>query len=64
MENKLKEMREEKNLTQKELSEKSGVARSLICQIETGRRTVTTTDTIKKLAMALSCKVTDIFFTD
>lgn len=33
----LKEIRKEKNITQKELSKKSGVAQSYICELENGK---------------------------
>ena len=58
---KIKILREEKHLTQDELATKSGVARSLINQLETGKLTSTTTDTLNKLAIALNCKITDLF---
>ena len=59
---KIKEIREEVGMTQTELSEKSGVARSIINGLETGRTTTTTTDTLKKIASALNRKVSEIFF--
>lgn len=59
---KIKEIREEVGMTQAELSEKSGVARSIINGLETGRTTTTTTDTLKKIASALNRKVSEIFF--
>ncbi len=57
MEFRIKELREKKKLTQKELAEKSGVSRSLIVLLEKGARTVTTTSTIEKLADALGVPV-------
>ena len=48
-------------MTQAELAEKSGVARSIINGLETGRTTTTTTDTLKKIALALNRKVSEIF---
>lgn len=59
---KIKEVREEIGMTQAELSERSGVARSIINGLETGRTTTTTTDTLKKIANALNRKVSEIFF--
>lgn len=59
---KIKEIREEAGMTQAELSEKSGVARSIINGLETGRTTITTTETLKKIASALNRKVSEIFF--
>ena len=58
---KIKEIREEVGMTQAELSEKSGVTRSIINGLETGRTTTTTTDTLKKIASALNRKVSEIF---
>ena len=47
---KIKEIREEIGMTQAELSIKSGVSRTIINGLETGRTTTTTTDTLKKIA--------------
>lgn len=48
-------------MSQDQLAEKSGVARTIISQLETGQRTVTTTETMLKIARALECSVADIF---
>lgn len=61
---KIKEARIKAGLTQKELSEKSGVSRSLINSIETGKRTITSTRTLARIADALNVSVGDIFFND
>lgn len=45
---KIKEIREEAGMTQAELSEKSGVTRSIINGLETGRTTTTTTGHVEK----------------
>ena len=58
---KIKELREEAGMSQAELSLKSGVSRSIINGLETGRTTTTTTDTLKKIAFALDKKVSEIF---
>ncbi|MHB8125006.1 MAG: helix-turn-helix domain-containing protein [Desulfitobacteriaceae bacterium] len=50
---KLREIRLTKGLSGRELSQKSGVARSLISQLETGKRQSTGIDTIRRLAQAL-----------
>lgn len=61
MQFKVKEKRIEKGLTQEELAKKSGVSRTIISGLESGRTIVTSTDTLIKLANALEAKVSDIF---
>lgn len=56
------QIRKEKGLTQDELSNKSGVSRTVISFLETGKVQVTTTATLIKLSKALGCSVNDIFF--
>ena len=58
----IKECREEIKMSQAELSRKSGVSRTIISGLESGTITVTTTDTLLKIANALNRKVCDIFF--
>ncbi len=58
---KLKDIRIAMNITQKELAKKSGVSRAIISGIESGRISITTTGTIRKLASALGVSVSDIF---
>lgn len=58
---KIKAIREAMNMTQDELSKKSGVSRSIISSLESGKTTVTTTDTLLKIANALNKKVSEIF---
>lgn len=59
---KIKEKREKKKLTQQALADKSGVSRQIISRLENEEDVITTTDTLKKIASALGCKVSDIFF--
>lgn len=61
MENKLKEMRESKDLSQEELAEKSGVSRTTISNIENGKQVILKTKTLIDLADALGTKVSKIF---
>lgn len=61
MQNNIRERREALKLNQEQLAAKSGVARTVISQLETGQRTVITSDTMLKLAKAMECSVTDIF---
>lgn len=60
----IKEAREEAGMTQDELANKSGVSRSTINGLETGRAAVTTNVTLLKIAKALDKKIADIFFDD
>lgn len=62
MKNRLKEIREERGMSQEELSEKSGVSRTTISELETEKKEVTTNITLKKIASALGEKVSTIFF--
>ena len=61
MQNKIREIRKKKGLTQEELAKKAGVSRGWICSLENGYYTVTSTKTLKKIADALGKKVSDIF---
>ena len=64
MKNKLREKRKERGLTQLQLAEKAGVARTIITQVETGSRDVITSGTMLKLANALETSVASIFFVE
>ena len=59
---KLREAREEKRLTQEELSNKSGVSRQTIVALEKGISEDVKISTLQKLAAALDMTVQDIFF--
>ena len=61
---KILEKREEVGMTQVELSEKSGVSRTIISGLETGAIKNTTADTLLRIAKALGTTVNEIFFTD
>ena len=58
---KVKEIREQNNMTQDELSKASGVGRITISRIETGELTNTTVGTIKKLAYGLGVNESELF---
>lgn len=62
MENILKKIREEKNMTQEQLAEKSRVSRTIISELENGKTDVITNITLERLATALDKRITDIFF--
>lgn len=59
---KVKEARKAAGLSQEELSRKSGVARSIISGLESGRVKETTTKTLAKIAHALNTSIDNIFF--
>lgn len=59
---KIREFREELKLSQVQLAEKAGVSRTIISGLECGTISVTTTDTLQKIAGALNKKVSEIFF--
>jgi transcriptional regulator with XRE-family HTH domain len=52
---KLKALRERRGLTQEQLAEKSGVSRTYLARLETGRQDPTLS-TLEKLAKALGVK--------
>lgn len=58
---KIRDARLELNLSQANLAERAGVSRQTICGLESGAITVTTTDTLIKIANALGKRVSDIF---
>lgn len=60
----IKELRDEKRMTQEELAEKSGVSRTIISMLENKSSQSTSTKTLVKLATALGVTVDHIFFTD
>lgn len=58
----VKEIREKNQMSQEELAKKSDVSRQIIANLESGRDANTTASTLSKLARALHCKVSDLFF--
>lgn len=59
---KVKEIREQNELSQEMLSKKSGVSRTIISGLECGTIKETSTKTLSKIAKALNVRVSDIFF--
>lgn len=59
---KIKEIREQKDMTQEELAEKSGVSRVTISGLENGTDRNTTSKTLIRIASALGVTVDQIFF--
>ena len=64
MKYRIKELREEKRMTQEELSEKSGVSRTIISKLEQEKPVNMLTDTLSKIASALDVKVSSLFLQD
>ena len=60
----IKRARIRMNLTQEELSEKSGVSREIIADLEEKKLETITIDTLIRLADALEQRVSDLFYTD
>lgn len=60
----IEEARKNKGLTQNELAVRSGVSRTIISGLESGRIQNTTAGTLLKIASALGVNVGDIFFTN
>ena len=58
----VKEVREEKRMTQEELAEASGVSRTTIVAIEKGETKNVLASTLLKLAQAMGVTVSEIFF--
>ena len=61
MEFNIRKIRDKRNMSQEELAEKSGVSRATISGLETNPKAVTTTETLKKIAIALDVNVSDFF---
>ena len=60
----IREVREERKMTQEELAKKSGVSRGTISALENGTIRTTTTRTLVRLAKALGTTVDTIFFAE
>lgn len=54
------EARDKRNLSIRELAEKTGIKKSTLHNIETGKKSPTL-DELDKIAKALNCKVTGLF---
>lgn len=61
---KIKEFRENLNMTQEELAEKSGISRATISMLENNAAKETLTSTLIALANALGTTVSDLFFAE
>lgn len=58
---KIREARKARGLTQEELAKRANVSRATIVGLENGSITVTTTETLTKIANALNKKVSEVF---
>lgn len=56
----LKELRKSKKLTQKNLSEKTGVSQCYICALEQGKKKSPSMRIVRKLATALGVKASRV----
>lgn len=61
MKTKIREFREAMGMSQEEFSEKAGVARTVISQLENGSRDVVKSDTMLKISKALDRPIEEIF---
>lgn len=59
---KIREARKSLGMSQDDLSKKAQVSRSVISGLESGRKIVTTTETLNRIASALEMSINDIFF--
>jgi DNA-binding XRE family transcriptional regulator len=62
MNNNIRKIRNELNITQEELAKKAKLSRYLILKLEKGEDVNITKNTMISIATALEKKVTDIFF--
>lgn len=60
--NKIREFREKQNMTQQELSEKSGISRAYISQLENNNSLIVKSSTMLAISSALKKPVGSIFF--
>lgn len=60
--NRLKEYRVNRNITQEDLSKKSGISRTTIVNIENGNLKFIRSDTMNALSKALNVPVSTLFF--
>lgn len=56
----LRELRKSKKLTQKNLSEKTGISQCYICALEQGKKTSPSVDVIRRLAAGLGVKASRV----
>lgn len=59
--NRLKEIRQERGISQEELSEMSGISRTTLSKIENNEEAIVSTKTIAKLAEVFAVSPSEIF---
>ena len=59
----IKNIRESKNISLKELSEETGVSKSYLFELENNKRLNVTLDKLYKISTALDVNVKDLFYT-
>lgn len=57
----IKEIREQKGMTQEELAKKTGISRNYITELENNKKENPSLKTMHKIAIALNKKITDIY---
>ena len=57
----IRKLRRDRDITQEELSEKTGISRATISTLEQGTATNTTANTLVKIADALGVSIRDLF---
>lgn len=62
--NNIRKYREEKEMTQKELAERSEISVGYLCHLERGSRDNPSKEVMKKIAIVLNKSVQEIFFSD
>ncbi len=62
--NKITKFRKEKNMTMKELAEKSGISTGYLCHLEKGKRKNPSTEVMDNIAKILEKKISEIFFSE
>lgn len=60
--NKIKQYREEKGLTMREVAIKSNISVGYLCHLERGNRENPSTEVMEKIAKALGKTIPEIFF--
>ena len=57
----IKEVREEKEITQEELSKRSGISRNYIAELENNKKVNPSFETIYKISIALGVEIREIY---